>query len=85
MVVGSSNFAQNSTSNSGIISGKVIDSKTKKPLDYVSLTLKLKGVNVATTLSDDDGLYTFKNLQTNQDYDLDLMLICFTYKLVYPI
>ena len=78
MVVGSSNFAQNSTSNSGIISGKVIDSKTKKPLDYVSLTLKLKGVNVATTLSDDDGLYTFKNLQTNQDYDLDLMYIGYT-------
>ena len=75
MVVGNSNFAQNSTSNSGIISGKVIDSKTKKPLDYVSLTLKLKGVNVATTLSDDDGLYTFKNLKPDSNYSLHLMYV----------
>ncbi len=78
MIFSSSIYAQNVTSNSGIISGKVIDAKTKKPLDYVSLTLKLKGVNIATALSDDDGLYTFKNLQTNQDYDLDLIYVGYT-------
>lgn len=78
MIFSSPIYAQNITSNSGIISGKVIDAKTKKPLDYVSLTLKLKGLNIATALSDDDGLYTFKNLQTNQDYDLDLIYVGYT-------
>lgn len=78
MIFSSSIYAQNITSNSGIISGKVIDAKTKKPLDYVNLTLKLKGINIATALSDDDGLFTFKNLQTNQDYDLDLIYVGYT-------
>jgi len=61
-----STFAQ---SGMGEIRGKVIDGKTKKPLDYVSITLKLGGVTKATTLTEDDGSFIMKTLQTG-DYDL---------------
>ena len=85
MIFSSSIYAQNVTSNSGIISGKVIDAKTKKPLDYVSLTLKLKGVNIATALSDDDGLYTFKNLKPDSNYSLELNYVGYPNSIIYQI
>jgi len=53
----------------GEIRGKVLDSKTKKPLDYVSITLKLNGVTKASTLSDDEGNFIIKTLQPGA-YDL---------------
>jgi hypothetical protein len=59
-------FAQ---SGLGTLRGKVIDGKTKKPLDYVSITLKLNGVAKATALSDDDGAFIIKALQPGE-YDL---------------
>ncbi len=59
-------FAQ---SGLGTLRGKVIDGKTKKPLDYVSITLKLNGVAKATALSDDDGAFIIKTLQPGE-YEL---------------
>lgn len=53
----------------GEIRGKVLDAKTKKPLDFVSITLKLNGVTKASTLTDDDGNFTIKTLQPGL-YDL---------------
>lgn len=59
-------FAQ---SGMGTLRGKVIDGKSKKPLDYVSITLKLNGVAKATALSDDDGAFIIKPLQPGE-YEL---------------
>jgi hypothetical protein len=77
MIFSSSIYAQNPQKYSGVLLGKVIDKKTKKPLDYVNLTLKLHGTIIGQQLTDDDGLFTFKNLQTNQDYNLDLSIVGF--------
>jgi len=56
-------FAQ---SGLGTIRGTIKDSKTKKPLDYVSITVKLNGVAKGTAMTDDDGSYTIKTLQPGQ-------------------
>jgi hypothetical protein len=53
----------NAQSQMGEIRGKVLDSKTKKPLDYVSVTIELNGVVKAQVLTDDDGNYIAKTLQ----------------------
>lgn len=53
----------NAQSQLGEIRGKVLDSKTKKPLDYVSVTIELNGVVKAQVLTDDDGQYIAKTLQ----------------------
>src|SRR4051812_39533371 len=50
----------------GEIRGKVIDSKTKKPMDYVSVSLYLNGVLKSTTITDDDGNYIMKTLQPGE-------------------
>lgn len=50
----------------GEIRGKVIDSKTKKPLDFVSIQVELSGVVKAQVLTDDDGNYTIKTLQPGE-------------------
>ncbi len=59
-------FAQ---SGMGTLRGKVIDGKSKRPLDYVSITLKLNGVAKASALSDDDGAFIIKPLQPGE-YEL---------------
>ncbi|TAE86238.1 MAG: T9SS C-terminal target domain-containing protein [Bacteroidetes bacterium] len=46
----------------GTIKGIVIDTKTKKILDYASLVLLKDKANHAMTLSDDEGNFVFKNL-----------------------
>ncbi|MCE2786747.1 MAG: carboxypeptidase regulatory-like domain-containing protein [Bacteroidota bacterium] len=56
----------NAQSQLGEIRGKVIDSKTKKPLDYASVTIELNGVVKATTLTDDEGGYIVKTLQPGE-------------------
>jgi len=55
-------FGLMAQSGMGTIRGKVIDGKTKKPLDYVSITIKLNGVAKATALSDDEGAFIIKAL-----------------------
>lgn len=58
-------FAQQHTTNQlpdGIIKGVVIDSKTKKPLDYANIVLLKGSSNYAMALSDDEGEFMFKGL-----------------------
>jgi hypothetical protein len=62
-------FLANAQSQLGEIRGKVIDSKTKKPLEYASVTIELNGNVRATTLTDDDGNFTVKTLQPG-DYTI---------------
>lgn len=51
----------------GEIRGKVTDVKTKKPLDYVSITiLNSRNKVVAQVLSDDDGNYIVKQLDPGE-------------------
>jgi hypothetical protein len=53
----------NAQSQLGEIRGKIIDAKTKKPLDYVSVTIELNGVVKAQVLTNDDGVFIAKTLQ----------------------
>jgi hypothetical protein len=59
-------FLAHAQSQLGEIRGKVLDSKTKKPLDYASVTIELNGAVRATTLTDDDGQFIVKTLQPGQ-------------------
>jgi Ca-activated chloride channel homolog len=85
MIFSSSIYAQNPQKYSGVLLGKVIDKKTKKPLDYVNLTLNLNGVTIATGLSDDDGLFTFKSLKADSNYSLKLNYIGYPNSIIYQI
>lgn len=53
----------NAQSQLGELRGKVIDSKSKKVLDYASIQLKLNGIVKAQVLSDDEGDFIIKPLQ----------------------
>ncbi len=57
-------FAQqaNTEPSGGTIKGIVIDTKTKKPLDYANIVLLKGNSNYAMILSDDEGEFIFKNL-----------------------
>lgn len=82
MIFSSSIYAQNPQKYSGVLLGKVIDKKTKKPLDYVNLSLNLNGVNIATIFSDDDGLFTFKSLKPDSNYSLKLNYVGYTNSII---
>lgn len=56
----------NAQSQLGELRGKIIDAKTKKPLDYASITLELNGIVKATKLSDDEGEFIIKPLQPGE-------------------
>jgi hypothetical protein len=62
-------IALHAQSGMGTIRGTVKDNKTKKPMDFVSITIKLNGVTKATAMTDDDGGYVIKTLQPGE-YDL---------------
>ncbi|MCE2740482.1 MAG: TonB-dependent receptor [Sphingobacteriales bacterium] len=62
-------MALHAQSGMGTVRGTVKDAKTKKPMDFVSITLKLNGVTKATTMTDDDGGFVIKTLQPGE-YDL---------------
>ncbi len=53
----------------GIIKGKVVDVQTKRPMDYVSVSLRLNGIVRATSMTDDEGEFVVKNLAAGS-YDL---------------
>jgi len=59
----------NAQSQLGEIRGKIIDGKTKKPMDFVSVSVFLNGVLKATAITDEDGSYIVKTLQPG-DYDV---------------
>ncbi|AWH83716.1 TonB-dependent receptor [Flavobacterium album] len=48
--------------NSGSISGKITDKTTNEPLPYVSIVIKDNGAVVTGGITDDNGLFTIKNL-----------------------
>jgi len=50
----------------GEIRGKVLDGKTKKPMDFVSIQLELNGIVKAKVFSDEDGDYLIKPLQPGE-------------------
>ncbi len=56
----------NAQSQLGELRGKVIDAKTKKPMDFVSVSLFLNGILKATAITDDDGNYVIKTLQPGE-------------------
>ncbi|MCG9881582.1 MAG: TonB-dependent receptor, partial [Bacteroidia bacterium] len=62
-------FALQAQSGMGTVRGTVKDAKTKKAMDFVSITIKLNGVTKATTMTDDDGGFVIKTLQPGE-YDL---------------
>lgn len=46
----------------GIIKGRIADADTKRTLDFVTLLLQQNGKTIASTMSDEDGAFIFKNL-----------------------
>lgn len=66
----------NAQSQLGEIRGKVIDAKTKKPLDFVSVSVFLNGQVKAQVLTDDDGSYIVKTLQPGE-YEVKATFIGF--------
>ena len=56
----------NAQSQLGELRGTIIDGKTKKPLDYASIQLKLNGIVKAQVLTDDEGDYIIKPLQPGE-------------------
>ncbi len=56
----------NAQSQLGELRGTVINGKTKKPLDYASIQLKLNGIVKAQVLSDDEGEFIIKPLQPGE-------------------
>lgn len=54
--------AKNHNLNSGIISGKIIDKKTGIALSYVSVSIKDGSTNVASTTTDENGVFTLTKL-----------------------
>ncbi|MEI6596289.1 MAG: carboxypeptidase regulatory-like domain-containing protein, partial [Bacteroidota bacterium] len=53
----------NAQSQLGELRGKVIDAKTKKPMDFVSVGIFLNGILKATAVTDDEGNFLAKSLQ----------------------
>lgn len=54
--------AKNHLFNSGVISGKIIDKKDGKPIPYVSISIKDGNTNVASTTTDENGVFTLTKL-----------------------
>ena len=52
--------------NFGEIRGKIVDGKTKKPLDYAEVVVKKEGIAKGGDLSDDIGNYTIKPLEPGE-------------------
>jgi len=53
----------NAQSQLGELRGKVIDAKTKKSMDFVSVGIFLNGIMKATAVTDDEGNFIVKSLQ----------------------
>lgn len=53
-------------SNYGEIRGKIVDARTKKPLDYADIVVKKDGIVKGGGLSDDIGNYTVKPLEPGE-------------------
>lgn len=58
----------------GIITGKVIDSKSKSPLSFVNIILKEKGKTVGGGVTFDNGSFSIKGLEL-KNYDVDIQYI----------
>lgn len=58
--------AQQGDTTTGEIRGRVIDSKTNKPLDYVMILVELNGIVKAQVLTDDEGNYEIRDLKSGE-------------------
>ncbi|MFN5911214.1 MAG: carboxypeptidase regulatory-like domain-containing protein, partial [Bacteroidota bacterium] len=65
-----SSFAQKSQSGDGILSGRVVDSDSEKPIDYVAFRLfsKKDSSVIAGVYSDPEGRFTLENLPYGNFY-----------------
>ena len=68
--------SQNSTItiNSGSISGKVVDKKTKEPLPYVNIIIKDNATVVNGGITQDNGNFSVKNLEL-KTYSIEFQFI----------
>jgi hypothetical protein len=73
-------FAQKSTSPRGIfITGKVVDAKTKQPLEYATVVLKnLETLTISGGITNEKGIFNIKTL--NGIYEISIKFISFTTK-----
>ncbi len=66
-------IAQN-TEGTGIIQGKVIDSKTKEPLPYVNIVVKNENKTINGGITSEKGLFLIKNLPL-KSYNVEIQFI----------
>lgn len=66
MAVGLCGFLSFGQSNFGEIRGKIIDSKTKAPLDYVNVIVQKDGIGKGGGFSDESGNYNIKALDPGE-------------------
>src|SRR5690606_8163311 len=63
--------------NPGSITGKVVDSKTKESLPYVSIVVKNGDQVVTGGITEDNGLFTIKNLELKK-YTVEVQFMGYT-------
>jgi ferric enterobactin receptor len=74
------------TTITGKITGIIIDSLTKKPVDYATISLSRSGQTKATngTLADDKGSFKLENIKPGK-YRLTLSFIGYNTKIIDPV
>lgn len=60
--LGNRNKKENALKGNSSLHGKVTDKASRKPLDYVNITIKNSGITVASTITDDDGEFRISGL-----------------------
>ncbi|MDP3929541.1 MAG: carboxypeptidase regulatory-like domain-containing protein [Bacteroidota bacterium] len=54
--------SQSYINGTGIVKGRVADANTKRALEFVSISITQNGKTIASTMSDEDGAFIFKNI-----------------------
>ena len=69
-------LAQNPSEN-GTLSGKVVDSQTKKPIPYTNITLKKEGKTITGGITQENGNFVIKNIPL-ETYTVEIRFIGYT-------